>query len=391
MKRKASQLASSSSPTSSISTSISSSSSWGNLSLHSNYNYAQTYPYQSVYGTGDGDSILSEFSVVTDFLQSLEAPSNGNQQNQGNSNSAISSPVTIHLNHPDTTVAQNAIQNRTSNLEENGINNQSNGNNGSINLNNNGNGANGAGGNEALLPSIDSSTVPAINSNSHGNSLTSSTITPTERFLLRAADPADGSAEDRLTEIINAKYEAGLLKPHNYANGYARFQRFMELNMTSANRKRILAVMGTFPPAFRKVAQSLTDLDLLLVEESFERLLYDYDRVFNSVGIPASLWRRTGEVCKINQEFASLVNIPFQKFCSPENPICIYELMSEDSIVNYWEKYGNVAFDSGQKAVLTSCILKTSKGKLIPCCFSFTIRRDKYNVPYCMVGNFLPM
>lgn len=31
--------------------------------------------------------------------------------------------------------------------------------------------------------------------------------------------------------------------------------------------------MGTFRPAFRDVAQSLTDIDLILVEEAFERLL----------------------------------------------------------------------------------------------------------------------
>jgi len=26
---------------------------------------------------------------------------------------------------------------------------------------------------------------------------------------------------------------------------------------------------------------------------------------------------------------------------------------------------------------------------LIPCCFSFTIRRDQWNIPICIVGNFL--
>ena len=31
--------------------------------------------------------------------------------------------------------------------------------------------------------------------------------------------------------------------------------------------------MGTFRPAFRTIAQTLTDIDLVLVEEAFERLL----------------------------------------------------------------------------------------------------------------------
>jgi hypothetical protein len=43
--------------------------------------------------------------------------------------------------------------------------------------------------------------------------------------------------------------------------------------MTASSRQRILNVMGTFRPAFRSVAQSLTDVDLILVEEAFERLL----------------------------------------------------------------------------------------------------------------------
>ena len=105
--------------------------------------------------------------------------------------------------------------------------------------------------------------------------------------------------------------------------------------------------------------------------------------------------------------------------------MCIYELMAEESAVNYWEvglsmfyfmlkaeqyeKYGHVAFDSSQKAVLTSCVLRykpipalgtlqsakddgqgmTKEEGLVNCCFSFTIRRDRYGIPSMIVGNFI--
>ncbi|KAI9348872.1 hypothetical protein BD770DRAFT_395146 [Pilaira anomala] len=160
-------------------------------------------------------------------------------------------------------------------------------------------------------------------------------VNSTEKFFLTAADPSDGRLEDRLTEVINAKYEAGFLKPYNYVNGYARLQKYMDNNMSASTRQRILNVMGTFRPAFRSVAQSLTDIDLILVEEAFERLLLDYDRVFSSMGIPACLWRRTGEIYKGNKEFASLVNVPIEDL--REGRLCIYELMAEESAVNYWE------------------------------------------------------
>ncbi|KAG0283127.1 Transcription factor, partial [Linnemannia gamsii] len=181
-------------------------------------------------------------------------------------------------------------------------------------------------------------------------------VNTTEKFFLTAADPSDGTNEDRLTQVINAKFEAGFLKPYNYVNGYSRLQKYMDTNMSNISRQRILNVMGTFRPAFRSVAQSLTDIDLVLVEEAFERLLLDYDRVFSSMGIPACLWRRTGEIYKGNKEFAALVNVPLEML--REGRLCIYELMAEESAVNYWEKYGNIAFDAGQKAVLTSCLLK---------------------------------
>ncbi|KAI9473954.1 MAG: hypothetical protein EXX96DRAFT_579988 [Benjaminiella poitrasii] len=226
----------------------------------------------------------------------------------------------------------------------------------------------------------------------NNNASPNATVNTTERFFLTAADPSDGKLEDRLTEVINAKYEAGFLKPYNYVNGYARLQKYMDNNMSASSRQRILNVMGTFRPAFRSVAQSLTDIDLILVEEAFERLLLDYDRVFSSMGIPACLWRRTGEIYKGNKEFAALVNVPIENL--REGRLCIYELMAEESAVNYWEKYGNIAFDPGQKAVLTSCLLRSPNPEntsVISCCFSFTIRRDKYNIPTVIVGNFLPI
>lgn len=217
--------------------------------------------------------------------------------------------------------------------------------------------------------------------------------TAKDKFFLTAADPADGperTPEERLKQVINAKLEAGLLVPYNYVKGYARLQRYMDRHMAPASRQRILKPLSIFRPAFRAIAQTLIDVDLVLVEEAFERMLLDYDRVFTSMAIPACLWRRTGEIYRGNKEFAALIEVPVEEL--RDGRIAIYEVLSEDSAVNYWEKYGNIAFDSGQKAVLTSCTLQSRDGQLRrSCCFSFTIRRDRYNIPSCIIGNFIPI
>lgn len=213
-----------------------------------------------------------------------------------------------------------------------------------------------------------------------------------EKFFLTAADPKPESPEERLKQVINAKVEAGLMRPFDYVRGYARLQKYMDQNMSADSRNRILAPLSTFRPAFRAIAKRLTDVDLIIVEEAFERLLLDYDRVFTSMAVPACLWRRTGEIFRGNKEFAALLSLPVESL--RDGKLAITELMAEDSAVNYWEKYGNIAFNGQQKAVLTSCLLQVPgdpKGAIVSCCFSFTIKRDRYNIPSCIVGNFIPI
>jgi len=71
--------------------------------------------------------------------------------------------------------------------------------------------------------------------------------------------------------------------------------------------------MPCLPLTIQAIAQNLTDIDLVFIEEAFERMLLDYDRVFSAMGIPACLWRRTGEIYKGNKEFADLVGIDVGK------------------------------------------------------------------------------
>ncbi|OJJ47129.1 hypothetical protein ASPZODRAFT_132075 [Penicilliopsis zonata CBS 506.65] len=215
-----------------------------------------------------------------------------------------------------------------------------------------------------------------------------------ETYYMTAADPS-GSAppEERMNKLLKAKYDAGLLKPFNYVKGYARLNQYMEKNMQQASRQKILRQLDRFRPKFRERMQSLTDVELILVEMWFERSLMEYDRVFASMAIPACCWRRTGEIFRGNKEMAQLIDVPIESF--RDGKLALHEIIVEDQLVSYWEKFGAIAFDSTQKAMLTSCTLKnpnaTSNTDGIQCCFSFTIRRDNHNIPSLIVGNFLPI
>ncbi|KAJ5548120.1 hypothetical protein N7513_005354 [Penicillium frequentans] len=212
-----------------------------------------------------------------------------------------------------------------------------------------------------------------------------------ETYYMTAADPSGSDPpEERMNKLLKAKYDAGLLKPFNYVKGYARLNQYMEKNMQQISRQKILRQLDKFRPKFRERMQSLTDIELILVEMWFERSLMEYDRVFASMAIPACCWRRTGEIFRGNNEMAQLIDVPIESL--RDGKLAIHEIIVEDQLVSYWEKFGAIAFDNTQKAMLTSCTLKSpnGSGEGIQCCFSFTIRRDNHNIPSLIVGNFLP-
>ncbi|KAJ5113686.1 hypothetical protein N7456_002220 [Penicillium angulare] len=218
-----------------------------------------------------------------------------------------------------------------------------------------------------------------------------------ETYYMTAADPSGSDPpEERMNKLLKAKYDAGLLKPFNYVKGYARLNQYMEKNMQQLSRQKILRQLDKFRPKFRERMQSLTDIELILVEMWFERSLMEYDRVFASMAIPACCWRRTGEIFRGNNEMAQLIDVPIESL--RDGKLAIHEIIVEDQLVSYWEKFGAIAFDNTQKAMLTSCTLKSpnGSGEGIQCCFSFTIRRDTHNIliglvsPSLIVGNFLP-
>jgi PAS domain-containing protein len=241
--------------------------------------------------------------------------------------------------------------------------------------------------NTALLqqaqPPQPTQSQPPQNDSVQGPSSTVVNDKARETYYMTAADPSGSDPpEERMNKLLKAKYDAGLLKPFNYVKGYARLNQYMEKNMKQSSRQKILRQLDKFRPKFRERMQSLTDIELILVEMWFERSLMEYDRVFASMAIPACCWRRTGEIFRGNKEMAELIGVPIESL--RDGKLAIHEIIVEDQLVSYWEKFGAIAFDNTQKAMLTSCTLKnpnsSNPGNGIPCCFSFTIRRDNHNM-----------
>jgi len=143
-----------------------------------------------------------------------------------------------------------------------------------------------------------------------------------DKYYMTIADPSgNDTPEERMNKVFLAKYNAGMLRPFNYIQGYARLHRYMDQNMQPASRQRILRQLDKFRPKFRERMQSLTDMELTFVEMWFERSLMEYDRVFASMAIPACCWRRTGEIFRGNKEMAELIHVPIEELRDVSQPV----------------------------------------------------------------------
>lgn len=129
-------------------------------------------------------------------------------------------------------------------------------------------------------------------------------------FYLQVADPSGNDMpEKRMERVLLSKYEAGLLRPFNYIQGYKRLMDYLESHIHASSKQKILAQINRFRPKFREKVQQLTDIQLVYVEMWFERTLMEYDRVFASMAVPACCWRRTGEIFRGNKEMAELIGV----------------------------------------------------------------------------------
>ncbi|KAI2632325.1 meiosis protein SPO22/ZIP4 like-domain-containing protein [Hypoxylon sp. NC1633] len=187
----------------------------------------------------------------------------------------------------------------------------------------------------------------------------SSIIQPdkTREFYLQAADPSgNDTPEARMQRVMKAKYDAGLLKPFNYIKGYARLSSYMDGHIAPSSKQKILRQLDRFRPKFREKVQGLTDIELVYVEMWFERTLLEYDRVFAAMAVPACCWRRTGEIFRGNKEMAELIHVPVERL--RDGKVSLHEILTEESLVRYWEEFGTIAFDAAHDTLLTACALK---------------------------------
>ncbi|KAI8799346.1 hypothetical protein BJ742DRAFT_717944 [Cladochytrium replicatum] len=180
-----------------------------------------------------------------------------------------------------------------------------------------------------------------------------------------------------------------VVKPYDYREGFHYLVKYVKERMEKRDIMRICRSLADFRPSFMAQILNLSEEDLIFMEKSFQRTLLEFDKLIGYSGTPTVVWRRTGEIALVGKEFSLLTEWRRDELLTKKT--YIYELMDSASAVDYWEKFSLIAFDNSQQSVMTNCVLVTPSKRGVPCAMCFTIKRDIFDVPLAIVGNFLPL
>lgn len=161
--------------------------------------------------------------------------------------------------------------------------------------------------------------------------------------------------------------------------------------------------LSSFRPSILDSVRRLSIDDLVFMEQSFQRIVLESARLLSETGTPAALWRRSGELVSANEAFGYYSGWPIQVLL--DKPYCFYELLTDTSLLDYWQSFGRSALDASVHSIhmklsmlayepeLTS--LRAREKDLLPrrtleTMVWITVKRDVFDLPLCMIGHFLP-
>ncbi|KAI9490257.1 hypothetical protein BDB00DRAFT_838972 [Zychaea mexicana] len=216
---------------------------------------------------------------------------------------------------------------------------------------------------------------------------------PPQMQMHQQSSPIDvkGKIVKRRKGVGNTPEEAyTIIKgPFNYAEGYHYLFQHVRQRMGREDLMRISRALAIFRPSFISAMIHLTEEDLIYMEKCVQRTLLEYEKLITFSGTPTAVWRRTGEIVLVGKEFSLLTQWSKETLLGKKT--FIYELMDNGSAVEYWEKYAQHAFSDTESSAYMSVILMSPTYRPVPCSICFTIKRDFFDLPSVVVGNFLPM
>ncbi|KAI9511158.1 hypothetical protein F5148DRAFT_1173060 [Russula earlei] len=206
------------------------------------------------------------------------------------------------------------------------------------------------------------------------------------RWPLSSSD----SAELELSGPKTAEEVYGsITKPYDYTEGYHFLMKVLPFRFEKNDILRIVRALAIFRPSLIALQMPLSEEDEIFVEKCVQRSVIELNKLIAYSGTPTVVWRRTGEICLVGPEFCMLTEWSKEELLGTKK--YIWELFENQSAVEYWENFATHAFENTAQSVYSHCVLLKPDGTPVPATFCFHIRRDLFDLPSLVIGQWLPL
>lgn len=183
-------------------------------------------------------------------------------------------------------------------------------------------------------------------------------------------------------------YMVNMPRPFEYPRSHKVLLGNLKQRLSQAQYQMVCSALSRIIPSITSITMALSEDDLTFSEHCFNRMTLEYEKFLGMVGTPSMLWRRTGEIVAVSREFAYLAGWSADQLVGYKY---IFDIMTADSIVQYFNAYADVALDGQGNTVFQRCELLNQKHQPVQCTYCFMMKRDVFDLPILLVGNFLPV
>lgn len=176
-------------------------------------------------------------------------------------------------------------------------------------------------------------------------------------------------------------------RPHDYGRSYYRLLEMLQRRLKGDSMTRVCQAMARFRPGSIATIRTLTEADLLLCEQIFQRTIVELARILPLTASPHCIWRRTGELCWCSREFSIITGWAGSTLMAGRT---IFELLDDRGVVEYWEAYSRCVMDNAMGYFSLRTGIFRPDGKTISGLLWVTARKDIFDLPCVMIGCFLP-
>ncbi|CAL9728318.1 transcription activator of gluconeogenesis Ert1p [Monosporozyma unispora] len=180
-------------------------------------------------------------------------------------------------------------------------------------------------------------------------------------------------------------------KPFSHTPGFHHLLMYLRSRFNKKDIVEMCQSMAEFRPIFIACSVTLTEEDMIFMEQCYQRTLLEYAKFLEQIGTPTCVWRRNGQISYINEEFEILTGWKREELLNKMT--FIVEILDDESVRDYFKTFSSVAYKDfkGTENMKTCRILSPIKGNVINCCCMWTLKRDISGLPLMILGNFMPI